>query len=139
MAKGGKIANIPERIEPLFTKRRVFNENGKVKVKEFKPLLQIKKPHISDVNKREESIIQEVLYLHDIVMQRYGNIFTIDMIKSIPEEKIINFRATFKNKDNKYVKGTIIFDSDTFDILFDNFERLLKRKEEKLMEKLVEG
>ena len=115
---------IPESTKELFTKHRIFKNNGRTIVKEFKPIIQ-------NINK------QEILYLHDIVSKKYGHHFTIDLIKRIPEEHIIYFRGTFEVAEYETLKGTFYFDSDTFEVIFDNFERILKKLEEEKMVELI--
>ena len=117
-------STIPESVENLFTKRRVFSENGKTIVKPFKPL-------VHKVNK------EEILYIHDIVKAKYGEAFTVDLVKRIDEEGVIFFRGTFDIPGHTG-KGTIYFDNNTFEVVFDNLDRLLKKAEEEKMTQLIE-
>lgn len=116
---------IPKEIEHLFTKERVIynHKMEAVKRKYFKPLVQ-------KVTK------QEIIILYDKVIEKYGKTFTIDIIKNIPEESMVVFRGTF---DFPYYKGkgTIYFDSDNFEIMFDNLERLIKLTEQEKMGDLI--
>lgn len=111
-------------IEELLTKKRVFvDDKGKRVEREFVPVIQ---------NVRDE----EVLYLFELVSKRYGRTFTIDLIKNIPEEKFVYFRGTFA-LPNYNGKGTLYFDSETYEIVFDNLIRLMKRLEEAKMAELL--
>lgn len=115
--------SLPTEIQHLFTKKRVFNDKNRVNVKEFKPFLQ-------KISK------EEVLFMYDNLVKKYGKCFTIDFIKRIPEEKIIYFRATFEIGEF-HGKGMILFDEDTFEELFNNLERLIMLEEQKKIKELI--
>ena len=114
---------LPNEIQHLFTKQRVFNDKNKVNIKEFKPFVQ-------KISK------EEVLFMYDHISKKYGKNFTIDFIKRIPEEKIIYFRATFKIGEFSG-KGMILFDEETFEELFNNLERLIRLEEQKKIQELI--
>ena len=114
---------IPPSVAHLFTQRRIFKDDDKTRIKDFRPLIQ-------GVNR------EEILYIKDIVASRYGQTFTIDLIKRIPEERFIYFRGTF-NFEGYEGKGTVYLNDDTFEIIFDNLERILKMKEEKIMTEFI--
>lgn len=117
---------IAENIKTLLTHKRTFVKNGRLIEKPFIPVLQ----NVGD---------QEVLFIHEIVKKKYGATFTIDLIKLYEEEAFIHFRGTFNIEEpqNYQGKGTIYLDSDTYEILWDNLERLLERKVESRISKLL--
>lgn len=115
---------IREDLTGMFTHSRVFVDGKRKKIKPFKPFVE---------NASEE----EVVYIHDILRKIVGRFpFTIDYIKRIREERIIHCRITVKT-DEQGIKGLFILDSDSFDILFDNYNRLIKSIEEDRIKKLL--
>lgn len=115
---------LSKEVEKLLTYKRVFiDERGKRVERDFVPIIQ----NIGE---------QEILYLYEVISQKYGRTFTIDLIKNIPEEKFIYFRGTFI-LPTYTGKGTFYCDPESYEIVFDNLARLLTKAEEEKMAALL--
>lgn len=116
---------ISEKVKKILTKERTYEQNGKSFKRPFKAVLQ----NVSD---------EEVLYIYELVAKSYGEKFTVDLVKNIPEENFIYFRGTF-NIDEYSGKGTIYFDSETYEIVFNNLSRIMEKRARKKINNLARG